>query len=594
MADIKVRVGQENAVRISASIAGGADKAYRSTNVDGGYADVTTLNVSGISTLSSLLVNGTSDFVGVSSFQNNVYIDDDLILGGYLKVGGTSEFIGITTFRGGTINLGDSTSDGINIAGEFISHLIPDANGTYNLGKYDKQWNNAWFSGITSTSYLTVNNTSSFLGDVVVNANLSIGSGHFEVESAVFSGITTFTDTAYFNEKVGFNTTSSIRIPVGTTSQRDGAGAEYDGLIRYNTTISDFEGYGAGGQWNVLGGVSDIDKDTYIKAEDDRANASDEDVLTFVAGGSVAGTISSTRTEIKSGKLDLTPANGSDTAYINGPSQILIDPAPLFGSHTSEESVRGTVRIKGDLYVDGTKFEVESTTVNIADYRIGIGTTATDDIVLDGAGIGIGSIGFEKTFTWDYDNRALSSSEHINIVENKVYKIGGLERLSENKLTFGANGENIEIFDSNNDLVVNVNQEEKLRLKNGNLGIGTTNPLQSIQIGAANTLGISTDHKIFVVTSVGDVGIGTATPTSDLDVRGNVNIVGYATVTEGLYYQTGDFDGPNGITYFNNSGKLVGAPSTESQVETSSNYILTTDNQGIPVWTSTIDGGTYD
>ena len=124
MADIKVRVGQENAVRISASIAGGADKAYRSTNVDGGYADVTTLNVSGISTLSSLLVNGTSDFVGVSSFQNNVYIDDDLILGGYLKVGGTSEFIGITTFRGGTINLGDSTSDGINIAGEFISHLF--------------------------------------------------------------------------------------------------------------------------------------------------------------------------------------------------------------------------------------------------------------------------------------------------------------------------------------------------------------------------------------------------------------------------------------------------------------------------------------
>lgn len=706
MADIKARVGQENAVRIAAAIAGGADKANRAVNVDGGYADVTSLNVTGITTLKSLLVSETSDFVGFGSFRNSVSIDENLELGGYLKVGGTSEFIGIVTFRGGTINLGDSTSDGINVAGEFISHLVPDANASYNLGTYEKKWNNAWFSGLSSTRLLSVSETSSFSGvatffDTVVidsndyiqipagtsaqrgssptsgqirynsdyniyegyisgtenrwasltelidqdrntyisvidpdnadpqqiiqfyvdnekvvsistslysfgiaapfpkqsfylfNTDLSIdSSSHLTASSASFTGVTTFTNNVYFNKPVDFNDTvrfdytSSVQIPVGFTSQRNSSGDEYEGQIRFNTETKEYEGYGAGSVWNRLGGVSDIDKDTYISAEDDRANSSDEDILKFYAGGSLSGTISSSSTQINTGTLDLTPSNGTNTAYINGPSQILIDPSPLFGSHTSDEIARGTVRIKGDLYVDGTKFEVESTTVNIADFRVGIGTTAIDDVVLDGAGIGIGSIGYEKTFTWDYANTSLSSSEHINVADGKVYKINGEERLSDSKLTLG---DKIEIINSNDDFVIEVDDSENLRLKNGNLGIGTTNPIQRLQIGDAD----SPNNEIFVVTSVGDVGIGTKTPTTDLDVRGNVNVVGYVTVTDGLYYDSGDFNGPNGISYFNNNGKLIGAASTSSGLATTSYYILTTDNLGVPVWTSTIDGGEY-
>jgi hypothetical protein len=73
MSDIKVRVGQQNSVKIISSISGGSDYALNSTNavnVIGGIASVTSLNVSGIST-----------FVGIATFKNNVYIDGDLYIG---------------------------------------------------------------------------------------------------------------------------------------------------------------------------------------------------------------------------------------------------------------------------------------------------------------------------------------------------------------------------------------------------------------------------------------------------------------------------------------------------------------------------------
>ena len=93
------------------------------------------------------------------------------------------------------------------------------------------------------------------------------------------------------------------------------------------------------------------------------------------------------------------------------------------------------------------------------------------------------------------------------------------------------------------------------------------------------------------ITSLDVSGISTL---SDLDINGDLNVVGFISVTEGLYYDD-EYDGPNGIAFFDNNGKLTGAASTESAIDTS-NYILTTlETAGIgtPVWTSTIDGGEY-
>ena len=71
------------------------------------------------------------------------------------------------------------------------------------------------------------------------------------------------------------------------------------------------------------------------------------------------------------------------TATIAGPSNLIIDPGTV-GDNT------GIVRIKGDLFVDGTQTQINSTTIELADFVVGIATTATSDLLADGAGIEIG------------------------------------------------------------------------------------------------------------------------------------------------------------------------------------------------------------
>jgi len=88
MPDIKVRVGQQNAVKVVASAFGGsltAENAVNATNVRGGIASVTSIINSGITTLSGpvglgsdLKVTGISTFTGIVTTSSDLYVGGDL------------------------------------------------------------------------------------------------------------------------------------------------------------------------------------------------------------------------------------------------------------------------------------------------------------------------------------------------------------------------------------------------------------------------------------------------------------------------------------------------------------------------------------
>ena len=113
--------------------------------------------------------------------------------------------------------------------------------------------------------------------------------------------------------------------------------------------------------------------------------------------------------------------NGSNTtATIAGPATLVIDPDTV-GDNT------GAVRIKGDLFVDGTTTQINSTTIELADFIVGIATTATTDNLADGAGIKIGP---NNTLLYENSTTSLKSSENINVSQGKGYMLNGTTVLS--------------------------------------------------------------------------------------------------------------------------------------------------------------------
>ena len=121
---------------------------------------------------------------GIASLATNGGITTtggDLTVAKNLHVAGISTFDGNVTFKGGTIGIGDSISDDINVQGEFISNLVPNEDATYDLGTTSQRWRDARFSGLVTTTTLQVSSFSQFTGistftqDVNVDGTLTAG-----------------------------------------------------------------------------------------------------------------------------------------------------------------------------------------------------------------------------------------------------------------------------------------------------------------------------------------------------------------------------------------------------------------------------------
>jgi hypothetical protein len=163
-----------------------------------------------------------------------------------------------------------------------------------------------------------------------------------------------------------FNSTSYVKIPVGNLSQRpDPASA---GMIRYNSELSTFEGFGPGGNWGSLGGVKDVDGNTYIIPE--TAPGADENILFFYNDGTNTAQLTATALELyhntpsvdtTSGSLVVTGGAGiSENLYLGGNIDV-----------TGNALITGTLEVvsgivfQGDLAVNGGDLTTTAGTFNL-------------------------------------------------------------------------------------------------------------------------------------------------------------------------------------------------------------------------------------
>jgi len=143
-------------------------------------------------------------------------------------------------------------------------------------------------TGLNISSTGTTNISSS--GNISINSNITIEpngdiatSGNLETDASVVvsnvltitgsdistSGGNNLTLTPDVSRLVKADTTTALVIPVGTTNERPQAGVVEDGAIRFNSETNQYEGYASTtSSWSSLGGIRDLDGNTYILAEE--------------------------------------------------------------------------------------------------------------------------------------------------------------------------------------------------------------------------------------------------------------------------------------------------------------------------------------
>jgi hypothetical protein len=122
-----------------------------------------------------------------------------------------------------------------------------------------------------------------------------------------------------------------------------------------------------------------------------------------------------------------------------------------------------------------------------------------------------------------------------------------------------------------------------------------------VRIGQQNAIRVtsSISGSPGLTTTTAESVIGGIASVSQLSVTGpsSLNtftsnygtVTGILTVGQYIYYTPGQ---PYGVAYFDPLDRLVSTGSTSTSIS-GTNYILTTDNSGIPTWSNEIDGGEY-
>ncbi len=430
--------------------------AYRYTGTKGSQPP------GGIGTFHNLYVSGISTFVG------NAYTQSDLNLGG-ASAGVTSAFWDASAnsfkfFDNVKLELGDSQDLQLyhNGTGSYFDNntgpfyirnnvdnddggniIIEAKSGKASAVFQDDEGVRLYFnnaerfsttdSGVSIGSSLTVAGVSTFSGDVDVDGNLSVAGissftgGTVKVTKSVqvtenlnVTGIATITGD------VGFKT--DINLPDhAIASFGDGE----DLKIYHNQANSFIEDTGTGNL--VL-------KGSRIDIQDTSGNE-----LLIAEGGQYVRLNYGANERFKTTGYGVTITGGSlGIGTIAGPATLHIDPAAV-GDDT------GTVRIKGDLIVDGEQTIINSTTLEISDFIVGIASTATTDTLADGAGIKIGP---DNTLLYDHSNTSLKSSENFNLPSGKTYKINGTDVLSATVLGDGVISSRLTTVDTLNHLKV--------------------------------------------------------------------------------------------------------------------------------------------
>ena len=334
------------------------------TTISGSLNNTASTTNSGITTFTNTTDNtlGNSN-TGAIQIDGGVGIDKNLTVGANLHVQGYSNFVGVVTFQGGTINLGDSNTDNINVTGEFISNLTPNTTNTYDVGISTQQWRDAYFAGIGSFANLRV------VSNLFDSSNSQGTSGQFLTVTG--SGISW---TTISGVSAGTISTASRANTVDTTTAP--SGTFYPGLFVNATGTASTAVYVDAG----ISYVSNTDTltltgDLAVNGGDVTTSATTFNLINGTAtnvnfAGAATALVMGAATGITTVSNNLTVAgdvriNGNDIQSSTGANVITLA--------TNNATFANDVTVTGNLYVNGSTTQVNTTALTVEDRTIDLG-----------------------------------------------------------------------------------------------------------------------------------------------------------------------------------------------------------------------------
>jgi cytoskeletal protein CcmA (bactofilin family) len=336
------------------------------------------------------IISGSTGHVycdGTNVVESQNYVAGNFGVGGNLTVTGT------TTFNGGTVTLGDANTDNIVFGGEVDSNIIPDDDGTYDLGSSSKEWKDIYIDGVAYLDAINFNGTA--ITATAAELNIMDGVTSTAAELNILDGVT--------------STAAELNIVDGGTSATSTTLADADRVVvndngtMVQVALTDFETY-------------------FESALDTLSNVTTVGALNSGSITSGFGTIdtgSSTITTtglITGGSLDI------DDVVINGSTIGHTDDTDLMTVASGLLTVAGEVSMT-TLDIGGTNVTSTAAELNILD---GVTSTTAELNILDGVtattaelnysdtGQSVGTVVASKVVTVD-SNKDVASFRNITL-----------------------------------------------------------------------------------------------------------------------------------------------------------------------------------
>ena len=411
--------------------------------LDGDSSDLTRTTVYASSNSDSA-VNfsaGTKTVFCTMPAARSVFLDadGDVTLGANLDVGGNLTVTGTTTFNGGTLTLGDANTDNIVFGGEVDSDIIPDDDGTFDLGSASKEWQDLFIDGTANIDSLVADtadinggtidgaiiggaSAAAITGTAITGTSFVIGSADInETELETIDGVTAGTVAASKAVVVDSDKDiSSFRNVTATTfiGNIDAVDGDFDGTLEADAITVAGVALATFVRDTVGNNMVSSNTETGITVTYDTSN----DNLDFAINAAQTTITSLLATDIKIGEDDQTKID-FETAdeihfYAANVEQVYLGDN-IFGPQSDSDvdlgstgvrwkdafidtvTTTGNLTVGGNFTVNGTTTTVATTNMVVADNLIELNNGASSNSNDSGIVIERGSTGDNAIFMWD-------------------------------------------------------------------------------------------------------------------------------------------------------------------------------------------------